>query len=502
MSYATANEDTRPKQSVSAEYLKRAGKHLNESIDTKENMLPDRRRANEEEASRVISDIPSTWATFQIDMLVPYLTKIGVTFHRSYSTIMLLGLEKMHDIIKNDVSAGWDNINLYDCVYGSFELFTILRNSVSSFGEESWRAALRLRLEEKLVCSKKVTDDIQRLHEAYNNGVPLTNYTATPNGAYDSFYRIGELFKQTSAINMTYSRLRGHITKYIVNIEGLRRILKNNDIQSEEIKYEYLNYSNGLWQSSVEYDRELRLYQSLVIRHPMQRIIDRMRIYNNFKLYGFTKTQLMTTDKNELIDFCRKQLDSLMTSMTFQNEAFKNIHYTIVIYRSHLNLGKYASKLTYANLFTNEGLKTIVEQYIRDFFPTTQHRFRKMLYDFIDVANLHCEMYVRAVSDPLLKAFYDKFYEHYKKTTDAGREAMRIYFDFWNDSTLSSMLVRGTVIDVKSCIENHADILHNLKDTTFLPKLTLFKDLMDKMESFLQTARLEGNVYRYFTIIS
>ncbi|KAK2160380.1 hypothetical protein NP493_1651g00024 [Ridgeia piscesae] len=53
MSYATANEDTRPQQSVSAEYLERAGKHLNESIDTKENMLPKRRQANEEEAERV-----------------------------------------------------------------------------------------------------------------------------------------------------------------------------------------------------------------------------------------------------------------------------------------------------------------------------------------------------------------------------------------------------------------------------------------------------------------
>ena len=425
MSYATANEDTRPQQSVSAEYLKTAGKHLNESIDTKENMLPDRRRANEEEAARVLRDIPSTRATFEIDRLVPYLNKkIGVTFHRSYSTIMLLGLEKMDDIIKNDVIAGWDNMNLYDCVYGSFELFTILRNSISSIGEENWRAALRLRLEEKLVCSKKVTDDIQRLHDAYNNGVPLTNYTATPNGAYDSFYRTRELFPQTRDINMTYSRLRAHIKKYVVNIEGLRRILKNNDNQSEEIKYEYLNYSNGLWQSSVEYERELRLYQSLVIRQPVQRIIDRMRIYNNFKVYGFPKTQVLTTDKIGLFDLYDIQLESLTTSMMFQDEAFKKISETITTYHSHLNGGKYASKLSYAKMFTNEGVKQIVEQYITDFFPTTQNRFRKMFYDFTDLAHLHCEMYVRAISDPLLKAFYVKFYDHYKKTTDSGREAM------------------------------------------------------------------------------
>ena len=255
MSYATANEDTRPQQSVSAEYLKRAGKHLNESIDTKENMLPDRRRANEEEAPRVLAAIPRSIITRKIYHTVVFMRRMEKMFHLSYSIIMPLGLEKMHDIIKNDVIAGWNNMNLYDCVHGSFELFTILKHSVSSIDEQSWRAALRLRLEEKLVSSKKATVDIQRLHDAYNNGVTLTNYTATPNGAYDSFYRTRELFPQSRDINMTYSRLRGYIKKYIENIDGLHRILKINDTESEEIKHEYLSYTNGIWQASVEYDR-------------------------------------------------------------------------------------------------------------------------------------------------------------------------------------------------------------------------------------------------------
>ena len=43
---------------------------------------------------------------------------------------MLLGLEKIQDIIKNDLIAGWDSMHLCDCVWGSFELFTILRHSV------------------------------------------------------------------------------------------------------------------------------------------------------------------------------------------------------------------------------------------------------------------------------------------------------------------------------------------------------------------------------------
>ena len=501
MSYATANEDTRPEQSVSAEYLKTAGKHLRESIDTKEYMLPDRRRANKEEAHRVYQEMSRVDATKAIVMSAPYVKNLGIIFLRSYSTIMPLGLEKMHDIISNDFIAGWDNMNLYGCVYDSFELFTILRNSISSIGEESWRAALRLRLEEKLVCSKKVTDDIQRLHDAYNNGVPLTNYTATPNGAYDSFYRTRELFPQTRDINMTYSRLRGHIKIYIGNIEGLHRILKNYDHQIEEIKYEYLNCTNGLWQASVEYDRELRVYQSLVIRQPMQRVIDRMRIFNNFKLYGFPKTPTLI-DTIGLYDLFDIKWNSLFDSMGFQHVAFQNITDTIHTYWAHLNNDKYASKLSYAKVFTNDRVKKIVEQYATDVFPTTQNQFRKMCYDFTDLTQLHCQMYVRAMSDPLLKAFYFKFYDHFKKTTDSEREAMRTYFDFLNDSTLSSMLVRGTVIDVKTCIEKDPETQRILKYTTFLPKVTLFKDSMDKMESFLQTARLEGNVFRYFTIVS
>ena len=291
---------------------------------------------------------------------------------------------------------------------------------------------------------------------------------------------------------MTYSRLRGHVKKYIENIEGLHRIIKINYNESEEIKYEYLNYSIGLWQASVEYDRELRLYESLVIRQPMKRIRNLMRIFENVKIHGFPKTQIMSN-----YDI---PLDSLNSSMKFQLDAFKNISETIRIYWIHLFHGRYPSKLYYANM--NDGVKKRVEQYITDFLPTTQNWLRKMLFGFTDLAQVHCEMYVRATSDPCLKAFYVKFYDHYNKSTDSEKEAMRTYFDVLNDTALSSMLVTGQVIDVKTCIENHARTVQHFKVITFLPKITLFKDSMKKMESFSQTVRLEGNVFRYFTIIS
>ena len=98
MSYATANDYMIPQKSVSAEYLKRAGKHLNESTDTKENMLPDRRRANEEEALRVYAELPRFMITKKIVKPVRFVRVISRIFLQSYRIIMLLGLEKMHYI--------------------------------------------------------------------------------------------------------------------------------------------------------------------------------------------------------------------------------------------------------------------------------------------------------------------------------------------------------------------------------------------------------------------
>ena len=499
MSYATANDDIRPQQRVSAEYLKTACKHLNESIDTKEYMLPDRMQANKDVAVRVFREIPRfTLREGNFEKLAD-MKKFGIYFHRSYSIIMQLGLEKMQDIIKNDMVAGWDSMNLHGCVYGSFELFRILKNSVSSIGEESWRAALRLRLEEKLVCSKKVTDDIQRVHDAYNNFVPLTNYTATPNGSYDSLYRTRELFPQSRDINMTYSRLRGHTKTYIENIESLLGILKNHDYESEEITYEYLNYTNGLWQASVEYDNELKLYESLMIRQPMHRIINRMRIFNNFKVRGFQKIQIRNDQpySNDIYDL---QMTGLKINMIRQHIAFESITNTIAKYANNLSKGTYASKLSYANMLTNDGVKKIVDEYITDYFPTTQIWLRQLLFDFTDLTQLHCKMYTRAISDPLLKAFYAKLYDHYKKTNDWERSAMKTYFHFFNDKTLCSKLVTGTFIRGGTCIGAYRRRLKPFKDSIILPKVTLFKESIDRLEYFLHTTRLKGNVFRYFTV--
>ena len=282
MSYATANENTQSQHDVSEEFLKRVSEHLNESIDTQECTLPARRRANIEEANVIINGLPQISDTSSAFKPAFMRYNVRRSTIDSYVIITKYGLYAMHDIIKNDFSAVWDKLNLHKCISGSFELFTILRDSTNEIHQESWRAAVRLRLEEKLICSKKATDDLERVHESYINRRPLTNYTATPNGNYDALCRTTELFRQTTEINQTYTRLTKHIKNYIESINGLFRIFKADDFEID-ISYRYINCTNGFWQASADYDRDLRVYESLVIREPLQRIRNSTRYFENYK---------------------------------------------------------------------------------------------------------------------------------------------------------------------------------------------------------------------------
>ena len=282
MSYATANENTQSQPDVSEEFLKRVSEHLNKSIDTQECTLPARRRANIEEASRIINGLPQCSDRRLSYNSVKQSRNLTDDAIDNYVIIMKYGLYQIHNIIKNDFSAGWGKMSLYECTSGSFELFTILRDSTNEIHQESWRAAVRLRLEAKLVCSKKAAADLERLHESYINRLPLTNYTATPNSDYDTLYRTTELFRKTTETNRTYTRLTEHIKNYIESINGLLRICKADDDEID-ISYRYTNFTNGFWQASADYDRDLRLYESLVIRQPLQRITNSTRYFENYK---------------------------------------------------------------------------------------------------------------------------------------------------------------------------------------------------------------------------
>ena len=157
MSYASANQNHENRFDLSETFLKKAGKNLNESLDTKERILPDRRRANIDEAERVIRELPQATTNEENrrrDRLFRgLLSSKAVKESRSVYTFISMGLDKMQEVLQRDCIAGWDSMHLYDCMSDSFELTQIVNNSANASEEKPWRAAVQLRLEYKWVKS-------------------------------------------------------------------------------------------------------------------------------------------------------------------------------------------------------------------------------------------------------------------------------------------------------------------------------------------------------------
>ena len=484
MSYATANENTQSQLDVSEEFLKRVSEHLNKSIDTQECTLSARRRANIEEANRIFNGLPQrsdrrlSYASTQQSLI---LTDVTID---NYVIIMKYGLYKMHDIIKNDFSTGWGEMNLYECTSGSFELFTILRDSTNEIHLESWRAALRLRLEEKLVCSKKAAADLERLHESYINLRPLTNYTATPNGSYDALYRTAELFRQTTEINQTYTRLTEHTKNYIESINGLLRIWKADD-HEVNISYIYTNCTNGFWQASADYDRDLKLYESLVIRQPLQRISNSIRYFENYK------ASVYPSGWHGYLNYYQKYHRSSFI-IYFQ---FRLIKRKLTPYINNLMKGISASKLSYARMLTSDKSTKLFDDYNTKIIPKSHALISKAAFNSEELSSVLCNMIIDASKDPLLKAFFAKLYDRYNTTAPSDRIVMSDYFKL-RRNTLDMKLVRGDIVSGwKACVTDLDIPLKQLRNT-ILGNLTSFKDMMNNVESFLQTTRLDGRFFR------
>ena len=278
MSYASANQNNENRLDLSETFLKKAGKNLNESLDTKERLLPDRRRANIDEAEKVIRELPQATTLEEYDtqnwLFNNLLSNKALKESRGVYTLISMGLDKMQEVLQRDFIAGWDSMHLYDCMSDSFEFTQIVNNSANVSEEKPWRAAVQLRLEEKLIASKRVSYNLDRVHDAYCNAAILVNNMVTPNGSYDSLYLTEALFPQTNEINQTYTRISRHIKKYMENIDGLLRSYIADGHVAEII----LN-CNEILKVSVEYERDMKLYESLVIRQPLQRIIDEKNIY-------------------------------------------------------------------------------------------------------------------------------------------------------------------------------------------------------------------------------
>ena len=487
MSYANQNENNENQFDVPREFLKRTGKNLNQSLDIRERLDPDRRRANIEEAERTLSGLPKV-----APKRFKYIHNLWESFYESNRLRWKVerftdDVTTIHDVLQHNFIQGWNEINMRHLISDSYELSGVIMDSGNNTDQVSWRVALPMRLQEKLIASKRALVNIYRVHEAYHNMVPLLNYSVTPNGTYDSFVFTRALFECRSEINETYIRLREHIKKCIDNIDGLYHIYISNE---NDIKHKRLKYSNGFMQALQFYDRDLRIYESLVIRQPLQRIEEAKRQIQKDVTDRSAKDNEFSTNKRHIEHIYKEKYKYWLEFN--QTDTTGNI----AVYLDGLKNERYVSKLYIAGFLTSQRITKLVEEN-KDYLSRSHELYRTLWFDDIKFAQITCWCNRRVSRIPFMQAFYAKLYDHYKVATDSERDD--IYEDF-GSRNISAILPRliGGEITWEECKQFSLVSPPVLLNNISLQNLTSFQN---GLKTFLQRTRLNGHFFRYFIAI-
>ena len=493
MSYASANQNNENRFDLSETFLKKTGKNLNESLDTKERVLPDRRRANIEEAERVIRELPQAIPDEEYirryRLFRGLLRNKVITESRSVYTFISMGLDKMQEVLQRDFIAGWDSMQPYDCMSGSFELTQIVNNSANVSEEKPWRAAVQLRLEEKLIASKRALYNLDRVHDAYCNAALLVNNMVTPNGSYDSLYLTETLFPKTTEINQTYTRLGRHIKKYMENIDGLLRSYIADGHVAEII----LN-CNEILEVSFEYERDMKLYESLVIRQPLQRVIDEKNKFTEVKKNYF----------DNKIDRYRDLTGSIWNNFVITLDSWRQFdrthaYETIRSYLENLKNTRNVSKLSLAAMFTSDKILKLVDKY-QESVTRSQDAIRQLITFTDEMISSMCSSYYYwyISTFTLVGQWLTKQTDLYNRSSDYEKTAMERYFMPTINSSIYRRMLRRDGSLLWHCYETLIESYPSYNFTTLSTRqLTTFKNQLD---SFLQKSRLEGTFFRYVRV--
>ena len=492
MSYASANQNHENRFDLSETFLKKAGKNLNESLDTKECILPDRRRANVEEAERVIRELPQAMThdarnIFYNSVYIGNNTALKEA-RGVYTFQMRMGLHKMEEVLQKDFIAGWDSMHLYDCMSDSFELTQIVSNSANVSEEKPWRAAVQLRLEEKLIASKRASYNVDRVHDAYCNVALLVNNMVTPNGRYDSLYLTETLFPKSNEIDQTYTRLGRHIKKYMENIDGLLRSYIADGHVAEII----LN-CNQVLEVSVEYERDMKLYESLVIRQPLQRIVDeknRLKELNKDNFNGKVEKYRYLA----LLYF--RHVDTISDNLPQDDLTHAND--TISSYLQNLKNETNVSRLSVAAVFTSDKILKLVEKY-QETVTRKEDKIRELISVMKDMPDGVCRVAYSFNTRMMLWKWLTKQNDHYYSISDYEKAAMERYFMPAINSSIYRRVLRRDWRLRWNCRKTLEESVPSYSFTTLsLRQLTTFKN---KLESFLQKSRLDGTFFRYVRVV-
>ena len=493
MSYASANQNHEHQFDLTETFLKKAGKNLNESLDTKERILPDRRRANIEEAERVQLELPqaTTYTTVsrtRFYLFSDLLRNDVITESRGVYTFISMGYDKIKEVLQRDFIDVWHNMHPYDCMSDSFELTQIVNNSANVSEEKPWRAAVQLRLEEKLIASKRASYNLDRVHDAYCNAALLVNNRVTPNGSYDSLYLTETLFHKTTEINQTYTRLGRHIEKYMENIDELLRSYIADGHVAEII----LN-CNEILEVSVEYERDVKLYESLVIRQPLQRVIDEKNQFKEINNKNFdSKIDLY----NDLLKYDRKNVFTISNNMRRYDRT--RASYTISSYLENLKKERNVSKLFLAAVFTSDKLLKLVNIY-QESVTRSQDNIRKLFTVLKEMKRGVCLSYMYPFTSALLDPWITKQNDHYNRSSDYEKAAMEKYFMLTINSSIYRRLLRRDRNLEGDCFNTFEGLIPSYNFTTLsLRQQIAFKN---KLDSFLRKSRFDGTFFRYVRVV-
>ena len=500
MSYASSRLNSENHFDLSTSYHKRIGKHLNESLEFKEILLPDRRRANIREANAVLRGLPTLSLLEEIRRsgikILPYIGLQGgggsfVDLRHSYQFVRNVLLEDWQNVLQDDFIDVWEQMNLYNCMTGSLDLYKLIRNSFDANVTETWQSAVSLRLEEKMIASNRTLHNLDRVHEAYNNAVPLVNNNVTPEGRYDFLYITSELFPQTSEINETYIHLRGHLQKYIRNIDALFRMY-NASCQKRQTCTECFNYSAGFREASVEYERLLRMYESLVVRKPLKRFLAERKPF----IVDMNDCRIILVSSLSKLHIFR----GMFNKASDQYAKFNKTHISDKIseFLDKVKTKQLGSKLDLAGEFMADRFTLLVESFI-NIVSGIEDSVRRLATETRFQVYRKCLMLAEASSRWLFRSFVAKMYNHYNKTTGLEKAYMDIDYFYQERGPLITKIVRGehfyrecyTFIDEADVSFSNLALL--MKDLSLL-NLTSFKK---RLESFLETTRLDGKFYRY-----
>ena len=466
-------------------------------------ILPDRRRDNIRETKTVLHGLPTTALLDE--------TNRSIKEVRQYIIDLMLQNEPFADlkhtydfisyvfdltrkVLDDDFIGVWEQMNLHNCVTGSLVLYKIIHNSCDANHTETWQSALSLRLEEKLIDSKTALHNLDRVHDAYNNAVPLVNNRVTTEGRYDFLCITSALFPQTLEINETYNQLRGHLQKYLQNINGLISMY-NTNCQKRHTCTQRNNYSAGFREALAEYEKDLRKYESLVVRKPLKRIL--------------AEENLFLTKKNRLYSRTYNSIKEIDGLLHVANTAFD--HYvefkktrvtdTIAEYLDNLKTKRLCSKLDLAGEIMSDRFTVPLETFMNIVSGIVDSLSKRVSITNIEHSD-KCWIIWSTSYEQLMYSFLHKLYDHYKDTT--GPEKANMYKDLYylNKSSIITKIIRGEFYWTQ-CLSHTKD--SELQMFRF-PNLTrLIKDLSlrnltsykKRLELFLETTRLDGRFFRY-----